>query len=167
MKRALALAMIALVLSGCASAERPEGIVERWLTSLNQGAAGQPERYAPDAVSEQVLAGWQDLDPGELDVIVVAPAGPGEGGIDQVPFRIETIHGVELRAVANVDDGRVTGILTSDQTPLPPSLFQDRRPIDAAPPTSWLVALGIAGVLILASAGLMTLVRRGSDATSG
>jgi hypothetical protein len=165
-RRLLALVTITLVLSGCASAERPEGIVERWLTSLNQGAAGQPERYAPDAVSEQVLPGWQDLDPGEIDVIVVVPGQPGEGGIDQVPFRIETIDGDELRALANVDAGRVTGIVTSEQTPLPPSLFEDRRPIDAAPSTAWLAAIGLALLFILLAAALMTVVRRRVAATS-
>ena len=159
MKRVLALAMFALVLPGCATAERPEGIVERWLTSLNQGAAGRPERYAPDAVSEQVLPGWEDLDPGELDMMVVVAGGPGEGGIYQVPFRIETIDGDELRAVANVDGGRVTGILTSQQTPLPPSLYEDRPPIDAAPSTAWLVAIGLAVLFTLLAAMLMAWVR--------
>jgi hypothetical protein len=38
-----ALAFVVLVLPACASTERPEGLVERWLVSLNQGAAGRPE----------------------------------------------------------------------------------------------------------------------------
>ena len=75
MRRALLVAVVALVAltSACSSEQRPEGITERWLLSLNQGAAGRPDRYAPDEVSEQVVPGWHDLDPGFLDVITVEP----------------------------------------------------------------------------------------------
>ena len=99
MRRALLVAVVALVAltSACSSEQRPEGITERWLLSLNQGAAGQPDRYAPDEVSEQVVPGWHDLDPGFLDVITVEPqvhsrsAGPVPGAF--VPFRLVTNDG--------------------------------------------------------------------------
>jgi hypothetical protein len=70
----IAAALATLALSACAGQERPEGIVERWLLALNQGAAGEPDRYAPNAASEEILPGWEHLDPGELDVVEVARA---------------------------------------------------------------------------------------------
>jgi hypothetical protein len=150
-------------LAACTGQERPEGIVERWLLSLNQGAAGRPDAYAPDDVSRQVVPGWEELDPGELDVIEVGRSAPGEGGIDQVPFRIVTVDGEELIGLANVDDGRVAGILTSAQTPIVPLPSQGGpsglEPVHAA---GWLAALAVAGVLIAGSWVLMTVVRRRS-----
>ena len=88
MRRALLVAVVALVAltSACSSEQRPEGITERWLLSLNQGAAGQPDRYAPDEVSEQVVPGWHDLDPGFLDVITVEPQVSSSAG-DPCPAR--------------------------------------------------------------------------------
>jgi hypothetical protein len=150
-------------LSACTGQERPEGIVERWLLSLNQGAAGRPDAYAPNDVSRQVLPGWEELDPGELDVIEVGRSAPGDGGIDQVPFRIVTVDGEELVGLANVDDGRVAGILTAAQTPIVPLPSQGGpsglEPVHAA---GWLAALAVAGVLIAGSWVLMTVVRRRS-----
>jgi hypothetical protein len=53
-----AIVLGAILAGSCAAqAQRPEGIVERWLVSLNQGAAGRPDLYAPDEVSELVLPG--------------------------------------------------------------------------------------------------------------
>ena len=108
MKRALLVAVVALVAltSACSSEQRPEGITERWLLSLNQGAAGQPDRYAPDEVSEQVVPGWHDLDPGFLDVITVEPqvhsrsAGPVPGAF--VPFRLVTNDGGRIDGLAHL-----------------------------------------------------------------
>jgi hypothetical protein len=109
----IAAVLTTLACSACASQERPEGIVERWLLALNQGAAGEPDRYASDAASEEVLPGWEQLDPGELDVVEVARAGtPREGtcaeGTWFVPFRVVRLDGSQLRSVACVAGARVT-----------------------------------------------------------
>lgn len=161
MRRALALIAVVAALAACTARERPEGIVERWLLSLNQGAAGRPDVYAPDDVSRRVVPGWDARDPGELDVIEVGRGGPGEGGVDQVPFRIVTVDGDELRGLANVDGGRVSGILTSPQTPISP-LPSEGGPtgLEPVPAAGWLVALAVSGVLIALSWGLMSAVRR-------
>jgi hypothetical protein len=76
-KRLVAFAALALaLLPACSSGtDRPEGVVERWLISLNQGTAGEPQRFAPDRLSQGLLPGWQDCDPGALDVIEVGRAG--------------------------------------------------------------------------------------------
>src|SRR5262249_27174868 len=72
MRRVAALAMLAaLLLAGCANTDRLEGRVERWFSSLNQGAAGQPDRFAPRTESDAVLPGWEHCDPGGFDVIEV------------------------------------------------------------------------------------------------
>jgi hypothetical protein len=116
-------------------------------------------------VSQRVLPDWQELDPGELDVIEVGRGGSGDGGIEQVPFRVVAIDGDELRGVANVEDGRVTVVLTSSQTPVGPLPSEGgpsaHDPVHAA---GWLVALGVAGILIAGSAALMTVIRRRSTA---
>jgi hypothetical protein len=158
-----ALLGVLVALAACTGQERPEGIVERWLLSLNQGAAGRPDAYAPEDVSRQVVPGWDELDPGELDVIEVGRAATGEGGMRQVPFRVVTIDGDELIGLANVDDGRVVGIVTSAQTPIGPLPSEGGpsglEPVHAA---GWLAALAVAGVLIACSWTLMTVVRRRS-----
>ena len=56
-RRALACVLLALAFTACTQAARPEGVVENWLRSLNQGAAGRPDRYAPDEVSQRVVPG--------------------------------------------------------------------------------------------------------------
>jgi hypothetical protein len=161
-----ALLGVLVAFAACTGQARPEGIVERWLLSLNQGAAGRPDAYASDEVSQQVVPGWEDLDPGELDVIEVGRSAPGEGGIDQVPFRVVTIDDDELRGLANVQDDRVTAILTTAQTPVGPLPSEGGRsshdPVHAA---GWLAALAVAGTLIACTWGLMALVRRRSAPT--
>ena len=102
-----------LMLAACATAQRPAGIVERWLLSLNQGSAGRPGVYAPTEVSDQVLPGWRRLDPGQLDEIEVGKSVPVQDG-SIGPFRIITIDGDEDRNISIVWDGRITGLTTSD-----------------------------------------------------
>jgi hypothetical protein len=151
---ALGAVALALLTPACGGGtERPEGLVERWLISLNQGAAGRPDRYADDAVSEQVLPGWRNRDPGALDVIQVGTSSPGEGGIAQVPFRIETLDGEATLALANVETGRIAGIVMPDAV-TPPSAWEP-----GTTPTGWIVA-GLAGIALAAlAAGLVLLVR--------
>jgi hypothetical protein len=89
--------LAALVLAGCGHTDRPEGIVERWFTSLNQGSAGRPGQYAPELLSQGVLPNWRKCEPGALDVVEV---GRGEQAIAiatirgpqyLVPYRIEYV----------------------------------------------------------------------------
>lgn len=104
---AVAALLFVLAVPACASQERPEGIVERWLLALNQGAAGEPDRYAPNATSEQVLPRWEQRQPGELDVVEVARARPApeecDGGTWTVPLRVVRKDGSELRSIACVE----------------------------------------------------------------
>jgi hypothetical protein len=109
MRRGPALAGIVLaLLASCASSERPEGVVERWLLSLNQGAAGAPDRYGGDPATiaaTSVLPDWRSRDPGSLDRVEVGNAvvrGPAGSEEAAVPFRIETIDGEVVSGTADV-----------------------------------------------------------------
>jgi hypothetical protein len=148
---AAALIAMALALAACSSVERPEGIVERWLVSLNQGAAGRPDTYATPEVSEIVLPGWRDREPGAMDLIRVGRGVPGEGGSVQVPFRIVREDGTSERFLASLVGGRVVALPRTTVGPIAPS-------IGHAPLAAWLAAIGIALVLALLTAALMRLV---------
>jgi hypothetical protein len=167
-RRALALVLLALgllalaLLPACAGADRPEGVVERWLASLNQGAAGRPERAAPDEVSEAVLPGWRSLDPGELDVIEVGRGRLLSADAAEVPFRVARRDGTELVRTAVVrrgPDGWRIERLAPARADLPlPS--EGGPPIAAAGPPWWLGALAAAVAFGLGAEALMALVRR-------
>ncbi len=161
--RRVALLVLAglLLLPGCAHVDRPEGIVERWLTSLNQGAAGRPEVYAPEAVSNRVLPGWRSFDPGELDRIEVGRGRPGEGELYQVPFRIETIDGHTFTGSATLENGR---ILDAGRSSVAPLLARGAGGISRATSSMWFAAAGVAILLILLSALTIGAVRRRSGA---
>jgi len=163
---AVLVAVATLLLPACAGTDRPEGIVERWLTSLNQGAAGRPSRYAPDSVSQEILPNWRNLDPGELDVIEV---GKGrtfiskEGGA-RVPFRVVDTSGREVRATALLErnpdgtGGTIVRIEPATADLLLPSEGGPR--IETATPAMWLAAASVALLFVLLSAALMSLVSR-------
>ncbi|MGH2635676.1 MAG: hypothetical protein ACRDHU_05975 [Actinomycetota bacterium] len=161
---AFALALAALTVPVCAAAERPEGIVERWLISLNQGAAGDPGSYAPARLSERVLPGWSNLEPGELDVIEVGLGrATGRASVPwfaEVPFRVVTIDGKETIGVAfvarpgarpaikGIETGRNPGVpLPSDGGP----------PLDRGEGRAWVAAFGVAALLILLTIAVMRL----------
>ena len=126
MKRLLSAAVLAVaLLAACGGTNRPEGIVERWLISLNQGKAGRPGLYAPERLSQRILPHWASRDPGDLDVIevgrgdIVFQGTPVlEGRVWRVPFRIERTSGVKLEGLANVvkpgGSWRVDGIRIGD-----------------------------------------------------
>lgn len=160
----LAATLATLALSACARQERPEGIVERWLLALNQGTAGEPDRYAPDAASEEVLPGWEHLDPGEFDVVEVAPADTPRGDTcaeetSFVPFRIVRLDGSELRSIACVAGGGVTQL--TDRVGSTDPIF----PSEGGPPIQdervglWGIAIGVGVALVVVGEGLMRLVR--------
>jgi hypothetical protein len=98
---AFAIVALALCAACTSSTQRPEGVVEEWLLSLNQGAAGDPGRYGGEAAEEAaaaVLPDWQTMDPGSLDRIEVGMGGE----LGQVPFRIETTDGDAITGAADV-----------------------------------------------------------------
>ena len=165
MKRALLVAVVALVAltSACSSEQRPEGITERWLLSLNQGAAGQPDRYAPDEVSEQVVPGWHDLDPGFLDVITVEPKSLAVGRAVPgafVPFRL-----VDERRGRDRWHSRISCQTATPGGSRRVSIRRGTTPTEGGSPfgaglPGWPIALAVGALLALAALGLLTIVRR-------
>jgi hypothetical protein len=98
--RLRAIAAVALlVLAACGSTERPEGVAERWLLSLDQGAAGAPDRFGGEPAVEaatSVLPDWRTRDPGSIDQAEVGTAVVAESAgtrTASVPFRVETSDG--------------------------------------------------------------------------
>jgi hypothetical protein len=164
------LVAIVLLLPSCGRTERPEGVVERWLVSLNQGKAGEPEKYAPLRLSERVLPHWASRDPGDLDVIEV---GMGRIYADDrylVPFRVKRLDGTEMSGVVigspiNVEGTwRVEDLLPSDPSLPVPSKGGQR--IGDASALVWLAGIGIAAGLILLSVLLMSTVGREARVSS-
>jgi hypothetical protein len=159
--------MSMLLLASCAGTERPEGIVERWLISLNQGAAGNPGAFAADRVSHLVVPDWEELEPGELDLVEVGP-GRFESGVTSlldddgyvVPFLVERLDGGRLRAsaVLSAEPGgwRVEAVSLETFGLTLPS--EGGPGLDRGAGLAWLAALGLAAALVLLSTGLMRLV---------
>lgn len=160
MRRLAALALLAaLVLApACASVDRPEGLVERWLLALNQGAAGRPGRYADPRVSERVLPGWRGRDPGALDVIEVG-RGSANGATYLVPVRVVRLDGTAFRGTATVAGGRVLDVVPRTGPPRFPS--EGGPEIGSAGPRAWLAAGATALLLIVAAALTMRLTPAG------
>lgn len=166
MKRFLAIALVLLVLPTCAGTERPEGIVERWLLALNQGSAGEPERYAPDELSEQVLAGWREEDPGQLDVVEVGSATEpcGDSGAF-VPFRVVRTDGSTSRGIACAEEGAVVQVLEEGfhDLPVPPLPSEGGPAITSVPIAMWFATIAVGLALALVGDATMSLVRRSRD----
>ncbi len=162
MKRPLVVFAVLLAMASCTREARPTGIVENWLRSLNQGPAGAPERFADDDVSEQVVPGWHDLDPGHLDVIEVGNARTTETGAE-VSFRLLDIEGVETHGVAHLvavgDAWRVASVSIDPASQSPP--IEDARP--AGIPVGWPLAAAFAVVASVAGVWVLTVVRRRAD----
>lgn len=159
--RALVLAAVAAVsLAACAVQEpRPEGIVERWLQSLDQGSAGTPIDYAEVAATDAVLPDHAERDPGDIDLIEVGAAT--DAG---VPFRIVLLSGDEITGTALLQerDGelRVIAVDRAVAEGLPSE--GGERPGSAAT-SSYLIALALAAVFIAAASGVLSLVRRSAS----
>jgi hypothetical protein len=153
MKRLLPVGLLAVVLLSACGADRPEGVVERWLISLNQGKAGEPEKYASDALSEQILPHWESRDPGDLDVIEVGKAVKVDNiqSARAIPFRVERASGKMLHGTADVERAsgawRVTRVLFGPQSLRVPS--EGGAPIAGASGAAWLGAIGISAALML------------------
>ena len=157
--------LAAVLLPACVQDERPEGVVERWLVALNQGSAGRPERYASDELSEEVLPGWSELEPGRLDVIEVGSAARDENDLGaNVGLRVERTDGTVVEHTARVErlDGspawHIERLEPPGDAPALPS--QGGPAIGAASAGWWLGAVGVALAFVLAASALMALVRR-------
>lgn len=162
MRRALWCALLAVTLVACAQQARPQGIVENWLRSLNQGAAGRPDRYAPQDASQQVVPGWHDLDPGHLDTIEVSDYS--SAATTEVLFRVVDVNGQVTAGTAHLaadgDSWRITSVDLASSD-LSVEAARDRGGL----PLGWPIAVGIAVALTLLSVGALTLVRRSAATT--
>jgi hypothetical protein len=171
-QRGLAALLVTLVFSACAGLERPEGIVERWLLALNQGSAGEPGRYAAGSTSNEILPDWEELEPGQLDLIEVGAAIPVEdapprGHVAQVhvPFRVVTVDGSETRGRAVLPQSAPASgvaIASVDLRGIPPGILPSENgpPIIETTRAAWLVSVLIGAGLVALSWALMRLVRR-------
>jgi len=169
----LLTAITLLVSPACGHTDRPEGVVERWLISLNQGRAGRPDRYAADALNQRILPDWASRDPGDLDLIEVgkgkAVVVPGASASPPreyfaVPFRVERLHGPTSSQIAIL---LKRGVDWNVVTLRPSSTFPDLRVpseggqrVGGASAVLWLAALGVAFVLVVVSMALMATVGR-------
>jgi hypothetical protein len=160
--RTLVVVVLAMLLTGCGvQSDRPEGIVERWLLSLNQGAAGRPDRYAPSQVSERVLPGWRDLEPGALDRIVIG-TDRGSPTSAIVPFLVADLRGQVTEGVAVVEraDGDVWRITDIEAGASGLSVEGSAWAVAGAPRSAWPVAGGVAVLLAVLAVLLVRVVRR-------
>jgi hypothetical protein len=161
-KRALAFAFVVLSLASCSGRERPEGTVERWLVSLNQGPAGEPGRYASRQLSDRVLPNWETGDPGRMDVIEVGRATPTCGVSGWfVPFRVVRQDGSTFRALACTDRGSIVELFGAGQAKAIEALpSEGGPPIGSVGPTAWILAAAVGVVLLGFSEASMWLARR-------
>jgi hypothetical protein len=161
-RAALVAGLVTVVLVACAQAPRPEGVVQRWLVSLNQGSAGRPERWA-DADATATAAPWWPAEPDHIDAMDVGAASGGD-----VPFRIETIDGVVTTGVATVGSRDTEG----GPEPYVAAVRLGEVPVVPHDPGGLSVrdvglAIVTAAGLALAALGLLTLVRRSARPSPG
>jgi hypothetical protein len=154
----LAVAILVVLIPACGDTARPEGIVERWLVSLNQGAAGEPSVYAAGGATDQLAADWRTREPGAYDEIHVGAARASDGEV-QVPFRVVLTDGKSVGGLAIVQAGVVRELREPPPGGADPML-EGVAWDTTAPGSAWIAALG-AG-LVLGAASLITLaaVRR-------
>jgi hypothetical protein len=156
--------MVVLSLPACGQRSRPEGLVERWLLALNQGAAGRAGRFAGPATSRLILPGYANADPGRLDVIEVGAAERIHCAFE-VPFRVVDVDAHETRMFAVIDrcpSASLTPIAGVERRQVPLGVFPSEGGpsfgTDRAVVWAIAVALGL-GILFLGD-GLMRLTRR-------
>ena len=156
--------LVALSIVACSASERPEGIVERWLTSMNQGEAGAPDRYANDDVTAQVAPTWDMNDPGWIDEIVVGGAEEGAGGASLVPFRLVPLEGHPISGVATVApralaDGSTQPVVAEVSIQeVPPQEGGWQAGMDTA---AWFLAIAIGALIATVALAVVGLVDRG------
>lgn len=144
-----------LALGACTTVDRPEGVVERWLTSINQGPTGEPERYAEEALSEEILPSPREA--GGLDVIEVGK-GAEEGGRARIPYRVARVSGEAMHGVAELErsasgEWMIVRLSPEDPTLLVPTGGGER--IGRATPVVWVGS--VAGGLLLVVMVFLTM----------
>ena len=165
MRRTVVLAFVLLfALPGCEGRSRPEGVVERWLLAINQGAAGRAGRYATPQTSRLILPGFSLADPGELDVVEVGEARRTECATE-VPFRVVRLDGEEITGYASLADcptAPITPIASVRLGPVPDDVFPSGggSAFGTDRPAAWLVALLVGVGITLVGVALMELVHR-------
>jgi hypothetical protein len=163
-RRALIVAvLVGLMLPGCSSQERPEGIVERWLLALNQGAAGRAGRFAAPTTSRLIVPGYATADPGRLDVIEVGTAERTRCSFD-VPFRVVDVDGHETRMFAVIDlcpTASPTPIAGVERREVPPGVFPSEGGSSFGTDRAvvWSIAAAIGLAILLIAEVVMKLVR--------
>jgi len=176
-------ALLVALLPACGGTDRPEGVVGRWLISLNQGAAGRPGRYAPESISQQILPGWSECDPGALDLTEVgrgarASAAASEhitrSWTEKVPYRVVYASNIDslcghpvpprgvLRGIAylNHTSGQWRVLVVGPQPPGNTGLrvpSQGGQRVGGATLGQWLAGIGVGVALALLVMALMRL----------
>lgn len=159
MRLRVALILLPVLLVGCASIDRPEGVVERWLRSINQGKIGEPHKYADDDVSDKILRDRSE--PDGLDVIEVGK-GRVTAGSALVPYRVHLTKGGKLLGVAELERSSGTWRILRLQ-PADPKLkvpTQGGERIGKAALTHWGTTIVLAFALIFLTLAIMELVKR-------
>jgi hypothetical protein len=180
---AFAIAALALCAACTSSTQRPEGVVEEWLLSLNQGAAGDPGRYGGATAEEAataVLPDWRTADPGSIDRIQVGGDfswAKGTGVVpNDVPFRVETTDGQVIEGVVHVapcGDDPATGEVDGQDWCVHGAGLGG---VEISSDWTWSVGSGsaawgwaalVAVVFTLVAAGLVLVVRRTAGPAGG
>ncbi len=165
MRRWLPIAILALTVAACATTDqRPEGIVERWIVSMNQGPAGEPWRWADDYATSEVSPTWDTDEPGAIDSFSLG-AARAEGDAYVVAFTLERLDG---RVVSG--DAVVAWRSLPDETTEPVvievRLGEPTGPTgrweEGSPTVAWAIALALALVLASISVLGVRLVERRS-----
>jgi len=164
-RRVLLVTLIALMATpGCGDRIRPEGLVERWLLALDQGAAGNAGRYAEAPTSRKILPGYTNAEPGQLDVVEVGDAIRTECSWE-VPFRVVRTDERELSGFAIIPTcatAPIRPILDVEFGVVPEGSFPSEGATSFGSDRAlvWVVAIGIGLGLVIVGEALMRLVRR-------
>ena len=160
MKRWLAVGILLLALSAC-GVDRPEGVVERWLTAISQGPTGEPHAYAARTITDDLVP--PPREESNLEVIEVGK-GRVTGSTARVPFRIHKhdanpeIHVAELRR--SRAGWRIVDVSQEDPSLKVPTEGGER--IGKASPLVWLGGALSGLVMILLVALIMRFATRGA-----
>lgn len=144
MRKWFALLALAAVAASCSTSDqRPEGIVERWIVSMNQGVAGEPWRWADDDATARVSPTWDTNEPGSIDSFSLGSArAEGDGFV--VPFTLERTDGRVASGDAVVAWRSLEGEaseLVVEQVRLGVPTGETGRWQEAAPAAAWPIAL--------------------------
>lgn len=145
--------IVTMLMGGCASQDRPEGFVERWLVAVGRGPTGDPERYASEEFTDAIVPPPRPAS--GLEIIEVG-RGAVDGDLALVPYRIERKTGEEM--VGTVELRRIAGKWRVEGLSAPGSLRVPSRGgerIGRASPVVWGSGAAMALLLVLVSVLLM------------